>query len=306
MRFAISIPQFVADGTFDPAGMRRYLARAEQLGFEGAWTGEQVLGSMPHLNPLETLAYAAACTDRLRLGCAAFVSSLHNPVHLAKSLSTLDQLSRGRVEVGLAAGGRFRPFPAFDADPATFVARFTEGLRLMKALWTRSRVTFDGRFWQLADAAMEPKPVQKPYPPIWFGGTQPTSLRRAVRLADGFFGAGSSTTEQFVDHVRIVRAAIAEQGRDPATFRIAKRVYVAVDDDGARARRRVAEALEQLYGYFGLTGLARVAVAGTPDECVDGLREVAAAGAQMILLNPLFDDDEQMQRLAEEVVPWLT
>jgi probable F420-dependent oxidoreductase len=306
MRFAIAIPQFVTDGSFDPAGLRRYLTRAEELGFDGAWTGEQVLGSMPHLNPMETLAYAAACTERLRLGCAAFVSSLHNPVHLAKSLSTLDQLSRGRVEVGLAAGGGFRPFAAFDADPATFVARFTEGLRLMKALWTQPRVTFEGRFWQLKEAAMEPKPFQKPYPPIWCGGSRPASLRRAVRLADGFFGAGSSTTAAFVEQVRVVREALAEQGRDPATFRIAKRVYLAVDDDGARARRRVAEALDQLYGFFGLTGLAPVAVAGTVDECVRGLQEVAAAGAELVLLNPLFDDEEQMRRLAEDVIPQLS
>jgi alkanesulfonate monooxygenase SsuD/methylene tetrahydromethanopterin reductase-like flavin-dependent oxidoreductase (luciferase family) len=100
MRFAISIPQLVADGTFDPAAFRRYLARAESLGFESAWTGEQVLGSAPHLDPMDVLTYAAGCTERLRLGCAVFVTPLHSPVHLAKSVSTLDQLSRGRLEVG--------------------------------------------------------------------------------------------------------------------------------------------------------------------------------------------------------------
>jgi alkanesulfonate monooxygenase SsuD/methylene tetrahydromethanopterin reductase-like flavin-dependent oxidoreductase (luciferase family) len=95
--FAISIPQFYADGTFDPVGFRAYLARAEALGFESAWVREQILGTMPQLNPTEILTYAAACTERLRLGCAVYVSTLHSPVHLAKSLSTLDQLSRGRL-----------------------------------------------------------------------------------------------------------------------------------------------------------------------------------------------------------------
>src|SRR5205823_8146046 len=149
--------QFVADGTFDPVGLRRYLARAEELGFDSAWTQEQVLGTMPNLGPIETMTYAAACTQRLRLGCVVFVSTLHSPVHLAKSVSTLDQLSRGRVEVGVGTGGR-RMFSAFGVDPDSFVARFTEGLRLMKSLWTESRVSFDGRFWQLDGAAMEPKP----------------------------------------------------------------------------------------------------------------------------------------------------
>jgi alkanesulfonate monooxygenase SsuD/methylene tetrahydromethanopterin reductase-like flavin-dependent oxidoreductase (luciferase family) len=102
VQFAISIPQHVADGAFDPAAMRGYLARAEELGFASAWTQEQVLGTSPALGPVETLTYAAACTDRIRLGCAVFITTLHSPVHLAKSLSTLDQLSLGRLEVGSA------------------------------------------------------------------------------------------------------------------------------------------------------------------------------------------------------------
>jgi alkanesulfonate monooxygenase SsuD/methylene tetrahydromethanopterin reductase-like flavin-dependent oxidoreductase (luciferase family) len=133
VRFAISIPQQVADGTFDPAAMSAYLTRAEQLGFAGAWTQEQVIGTLPLLGPVETLSYAAACTERLRLGCAVLVTSLHSPVHLAKSLSTLDQLSRGRLEVGIGTGGR-RMFSAFGVDPESFVARFSEGLRLMRTL----------------------------------------------------------------------------------------------------------------------------------------------------------------------------
>lgn len=175
----------------------------------------------------------------------------------------------------------------------------------MKALWRDDRVDFDGRFWQLSNAAMEPKPYQKPHPPIWFGATAPASLRRAVRLGDGFFGAGSSTTGQFAEHVGIVRKALADQQRDPATFPIAKRIYIAVDDDRTRARDRIAGALDDLYGYFGLRDLASLAVAGTPDDCVKGIAEVIDAGAEMILLNPMFEESEQMERLAAEVIPQL-
>ena len=306
MRFAISIPQFVADGTFNPAGLRAYLARAETLGFDGAWTQEQVLGSMPTLGPIETMTYAAACTERLRLGCAVFVTPLHNPVHLAKSVSTVDQLSRGRLEVGVGTGGRGRMFSAFAVDPDKLVTRFVEGLQLMKALWTEPRVTFKGRFWQLDGAAMEPKPFQKPYPPIWFGGSHPAAVRRAVRHGDGFFGAGSQTTGRFAEQVRVLREALAESGRSAAGFRIAKRVYLAVDDDAARARERIGAALTRLYGYFGLRDLEAVGVFGPPKACVNGLREVAEAGAEMILLNPLFDEAEQMERLAAEVIPQLS
>lgn len=306
MQFAISIPQHVADGAFDPGAMRGYLARAEELGFASAWTQEQVLGTIPHLGPVETLTYAAACTSRIRLGCAVFITSLYSPVHLAKSLSTLDQLSLGRLEVGIGTGGPHRMFSAFGVDRASYVARFNEELRLMRALWTEPTVNFEGRFWQLNDAAMEPKPFQKPGPPIWFGGSHPAALARAVRHGDGFFGAGSNSTEQFAKQVQIVRAELADQGRDPATFPIAKRVYIAVDDDAERARERMRAALDRLYGFFNPRDMTPVSVWGTPDACARGVQDVAGAGAQLILLNPLFDDQEQMERLAAEVVPQLS
>ena len=103
MKFAIAIPQFYADGEFDPAAFRVYLTRAEELGFDSAWTQESTLGTGPQLSPIEAMTFAAACTERMRLGCVVFVSTLHSPVHLAKSLATLDQLSRGRIEIGRAS-----------------------------------------------------------------------------------------------------------------------------------------------------------------------------------------------------------
>ncbi|MFD6161770.1 LLM class flavin-dependent oxidoreductase [Nocardia sp. NPDC060256] len=303
MRYAISIPQHAADGTFQPRDLREYLGRAEELGFESAWMTEQVLGASPSSSPLETLAFAAACNERLRLGCAVFVTPLHNPVHLAKRISTVDQLSRGRLEVGVGIGGRGRAFSAFGVDPAdNLVRRFNEGLRVMKALWTQPEVDIDGEFWQLAGAAMEPKPFQKPYPPLWFGGSKPAALRRAVRQGDGFFGAGSTTTAKFAEQVPIVRAALAENGRDATDFPIAKRVYIAVDDDVDRAQRRMTEALISQYGDFGKT-LLPVAVCGPPETCIQELRAVAAAGAEMILINPLFDSAAQMERITAEVLP---
>jgi probable F420-dependent oxidoreductase len=304
MRFAIAIPQFYADGEFDPAAFRTYLTRAEELGFDSAWTQEQLLGSWNQFAPIEVMTYAAACTERLRLGCVVFVSTLYSPVHLAKSLSTLDQLSRGRIEVGVGTGGPGRPFAAFGVDPKRYVARFTEGVNLMKALWTEPRVTFDGEFWQLEDAAMEPKPFQKPYPPLWFGAASEPALRRAVRLGGGFFGAGSSPTARFAEQVAVVRTALAEAGRPVESFRIAKRVYVAIDDEAGRARARMNTALTQLYGRR-MEAIEAAAVAGTAADCVRELREVAQAGAELILCTALFDQAEQMERLAADVIPEL-
>jgi probable F420-dependent oxidoreductase len=302
MRFAIAIPQFWPDGEFDPAGFRGYLARAEELGFDSAWAQEQTLGSSPQLAPIETMTYAAACTERLRLGCAVFVSTLYSPVHLARSLSALDQLSRGRIEIGVGTGGPGRPFAAFGVDPGRYVSRFTEGVALMKALWTEPEVTFDGKFWHLKDAPMEPKPFQKPHPPLWFGAASEPALRRAVRLGDGFFGAGSSSTARFAEQVKVVREALAEAGRPPETFPIAKRVYVAIDDGAGRARSRMNAALARLYGRR-VEAIEAAGVAGTAETCVRELRQVAEAGAELILCNALFDLPEQMEQLAAAVIP---
>jgi alkanesulfonate monooxygenase SsuD/methylene tetrahydromethanopterin reductase-like flavin-dependent oxidoreductase (luciferase family) len=279
MRFAIAVPQFYADGEFEPEPFRAYLGRAEELGFESAWTQESVLGTGAQLAPVEVMTYAAACTSRLRLGCVVFVTPLHSPVHLAKNLSTLDQLSQGRLEVGVGTGGKARPFAAFGLRPDRYVARFTEGLALMKALWTEPLVTFDGEFWQLNEAAMEPKPVQKPHPP--------------VRLGDGFFGAGSSPTASFARQVQIVRQALADAGRDPGSFPIAKRIYIAVDDNAGRARERINDGMERIYGRR-VPSIEAAAVAGTAADCIREVNAVAAAGAELILFTTVFDQSEQM------------
>jgi alkanesulfonate monooxygenase SsuD/methylene tetrahydromethanopterin reductase-like flavin-dependent oxidoreductase (luciferase family) len=314
MRYAIGIPQQFTDGSFSPSEFRSYLARAEELGvFESAWTQEMVLGPAPQLAPLEVMTYAAACTSTLRLGCTVFVTTLHTPAHLAKALSSLDQLSGGRLEVGIGSGGPRRPFAAYGMSGDRWLSRFTEGVALMKALWTEPSVTFDGDFWQLKDAAMEPKPYQKPYPRLWFGGSAPAAVRRGVGLCDAFFGAGSSTTAAFAASVAVVRETLAadggpagrEVGFGPGQFPIAKRVYLGVDPtSGERAREMMNDVLARMYGAR-VPAIEAAAVAGTVAECVDGVRAVIDAGAEMILFTPLWDNREHLELIAGEIIPAL-
>jgi alkanesulfonate monooxygenase SsuD/methylene tetrahydromethanopterin reductase-like flavin-dependent oxidoreductase (luciferase family) len=294
----------MATGGFDAAGTRSYLQRAEELGFEGVWTLEGTVTEAPLIAPMELLAWASSCTTRLRLGVAVLITSLHDPLQLASTATAVDQLSHGRLDLGVAPGGGFRPFAAFGVERKTFIRNFTEGLELMKAAWSdEPRVTFHGTFRDVDNLPFQPKPVQRPHPPIWFGGTAPAALARAVRLGDAFLGAGSSSTETFTGVVKVVRRELAEQGKDK--FTIGKRVYLTIDDDAARARERVLAGLRRIYGQ--MPGVEAFPVYGPPDDVVRGLRAVIDAGAEMLLLNPVGADvpenREQMERLAAEVLP---
>ena len=305
VRFSISIPQRDSDA-FDDTGFKSYLARAEELGFEGGWTLEQTIGRAPLIAPLELLAYAAACTTRLRLGVAVLITSLHDPLQLAANATAVDRLSHGRLDLGVAPGGGFRKFEAFGVDKKTFISSFTEGLELMKAAWSdEPTVTFKGRFRDVDGLPIEPKPVQRPHPPIWFGANAEKALARAVRLGDAFLGAGSSTTASFVEAVQTIRREIDEQGKDATRFTIGKRVYLMIDDDATRAHERVLAGLHRIYGA--MAGIEAVPVWGTPQQVIRGLGEVIDAGAEMVLLNPVgenvVEDREQMERLAAEVIP---
>src|SRR5207342_2682476 len=123
VRFSISIPQldFGDSGGFGTPALQAYLRRAEELGFEGGWTLEQTLGPGPLIAPMELLAYAAACTSRLRLGVAVLITSLHDPLQLASTVTAVDRLSHGRLDLGVAPGGGFRKFEAFGVEKSTFI-----------------------------------------------------------------------------------------------------------------------------------------------------------------------------------------
>jgi len=283
--------------------LRGFLARAEAFGYDSVWVQEQILGDAPMLEPITLLTYAAAVTMKVRLGTSVILPITRNPIHLAKALSTLDQLSGGRLTLGVGMGGPHVPEPPFGIAKENRSRRFVEVLKVTKALWTQPRASFAGEFWKFENVAMEPKPMQKPHPPIWFGARDEIALKRTVRHGDGWMGAGSSSTADFIKQSAMLRRLLEEAKRDPATFPVSKRVYLALDDDRDRAERRLRE-------WFGLryknADMApRVSIWGGVAECVDKLSELVRAGAQHFLLNPVFDDSEHLEKLASEVMPRL-
>lgn len=283
MEFGISIPQTYSG----PARIERFLKRADQLPFVGAWCLEQVIGSAPMLDSVATATFAAGLTQRLRLGIAVLIIAQRNPIDLAKALSSVDVLSNGRLIVGVGLGHGTEHYPAYGLSPEGRVARFRENLEIMKRLWTEDSVALKGRFSQLEDITMEPKPVQKPHPPVWFGGRAEAALRRAVELGNAYIGAGSTPLDLFLEDIKKL----------PPEFPKAKRLYVAIGDNLPRLR-------EWFGAFYGKAELAdKVAVWGTPQHIADQIKRIKQAGVWHVLLNPVFDEEDQMERLVQDVLP---
>ncbi|MQG76832.1 MAG: LLM class flavin-dependent oxidoreductase [SAR202 cluster bacterium] len=301
VKLGIALPQGFPDGNIDMDLIRRFAARAEALEYSDLWVSDQVIGKLPILEVTTQLAYVAALTSKIRIGTSVIVSNLRQPVQLAKSLSSLDHLSGGRLTVGLGLGTTTRAYSAFGLDPEHRVSRFMEGIQIMKALWTQSSVDFDGTFAQLEGITMEPKPVQRPHPPLWFGARVPDAMRRAIRNGDGWMGAGSDTNEGFLKEHAELQVMLAEEGRDPTTFAVSKRIYFAIDSDEARAMARLRTWMGSYYGNPDLAD--RWCIVGTAAVIAENLIELVESGATHLMLNPVFDEMEQLEIIAEEIAP---
>jgi probable F420-dependent oxidoreductase len=212
--------------------------RAEELGFESLWVGEHVLtpvelsyrypsatGKPPFLpdsrftEPFATLAHLGAVTTSIRLGTGILILPLHTPVAIARSIATVDVLSGGRVSLGLGVGWMREEFDAVGQEFTDRGRRTDEMLQILDLLFTQSRPSFDGTYYQLPEMGFEPKPVQQPRPPFLVGGSSEAALRRAARYGDGWYG-GQEPPEQAAAVVAELRRLRAEYGRDEAPFEI--------------------------------------------------------------------------------------
>jgi probable F420-dependent oxidoreductase len=304
-RYGIELPQVFLDGPVDMPHIRNFAVRAESLGYESLWLQERIVGDFNMLEPVTLLSYVAALTTKLRLGTSVILLPLRNPIQLAKAYSTLDSMSGGRAVMGIGLGGghlgSHEEVCGYSRQGR--VTRFTESVRIMKLLWTEPSASFQGRYWNFKDISMEPKPMQKPHLPIIFGGHHENALRRAVKYADGWMGAGSSSTSAFVRESARIHEMLEEAKRDPATFRFAKRVYLAVDAEEARAERRIREWFGRRYKNSELG--PKVSIWGSAGTCAEKIREIVNAGAQQIVFNPMFDEMEHLEVCAAEIMPHL-
>ncbi|MBI2172346.1 MAG: LLM class flavin-dependent oxidoreductase [Chloroflexi bacterium] len=301
-QIGFGLPQVFPEGAIDIRHIQAVSQAAEDLGLHSLWVQEQVLGRANVLEALSLLTYVAAITSSIRLGVAVLVLPQYHPVLLAKQISTLDHLSQGRAIIGIGLGGHSAVLQAARVSEGGRVRRFSESLQVMKQLWTLPATSLDGRFFFLENAAMEPKPIQRPHPPIWFGGRHLNALRRAVRYGAGWMGSGASTLEDFKASANQVKEYLAEARVAPASFTISKRVYLAIDANTSRAEQRLRAWFTHYYGNPEL--VTRVCIIGDGAFCQHKLQDLVEAGARHLLLSPLFDRLEHLEQLGK-ILPGL-
>jgi probable F420-dependent oxidoreductase len=246
LRIGFGLP--VSGSWATPANLLEIARRAEELRYDSLWTFQRLLhpadgdwGASYRAvqDPLISLAYVAAATERIRLGVAVVNAPFYAPIVLAKQLTTLDQVSAGRLDVGLGLGWAAEEFTAVGVTQQRRGARLDEFVDCLRAIWADDPVRFDGEFYQLPAAMVDPKPVQRPHPPILLGGGADRALRRAGRLADGWISASRHDLRHIDGDIGLIKEAAGQAGRDPDALRfIVRAVITLAEQPDERPDRR--------------------------------------------------------------------
>lgn len=276
--------------------------RAESLGLDSVWIGDSLI-TKPRHEPLALLAAIGARTKKLKLGTAVLLPVLRNPVLLAHQAATIDQISEGRLILGLGIGADTPAVRAeFEAVGVPFekrVGRLMEGVSLCRALWTGKPVDWDGR-WKLRQATVAPKPSRAGGPLIWGGGGGPAMIERSGKVFDGWFPAGAGGPEKWSEGWTQVKAHAIAAGRDPALLTGAAYLTLAIDDDEDRARARLDQFLQSYYLVPGESIRRRqYCFAGSRSGALEWLREFAAAGATHLALRFTGEHERHMELVAQ-------
>ncbi len=285
-----------------------HATQAEASGFDSVWVWDHILlGSkrpFPFLESLSTLAAISVVTERVSLGTGVLVLPLRNPVVLAKVTSTLDQISAGRLVLGLAAGWYEREFEAVGVPFRERGAVFERNVDILNRFWAEEAVNGSADGMVFTRAVMSPRPLQRPRPPLLFGGYVDKVLRRTAASSDGWL-TYFYTPESFRRAWAKIGSFAEEAGRDPGALTNVAQLPICVDSSFETADRRVRGFIE---GYFDVAPWSEStpdsAIRGTPEQCIEQLTEHVDAGVEHIVLIPCDYASEQEAAIAAHILPW--
>ncbi|MFQ5879720.1 MAG: LLM class flavin-dependent oxidoreductase [Dehalococcoidia bacterium] len=301
-RIGILIPTAYGQEPPRPQQMVEFCQTAERLGFDSLWSVDRLFHRINILEAYTILTWAAAVTQRIRIGSAVILSTLRLPVWLAKEAATLDYLSGGRLTLGISLGGMEPEYAAIGVPTRQRTRRLEETIAILRRLWSEDNVTWQGRYYDLRGVTILPKPVQRPLP-ILIGASAEAGLRRAGELADGWIAGSGATVDQFRQAWHKVQEFARGAGRDPSQLQSGKLLYLCVDDNRDRARERV-KAFVDAY-YAGRLDVDAACVFGPADVCAERAQAFIDAGVDTLVLAPPGPDIGQLEALAQKVVPQL-
>jgi probable F420-dependent oxidoreductase len=332
-RFSVCLPNSKEGkthppGAVDPRWIREMAVSAEATGFDGLWVSEllQAQGGageggrvdvraaaaapVSYYDPIATIGYVAALTERVRITTATLVLPHHHPVLLSRQVATLDVLTGGRITLGVGLGGSMNSFRQLrgDLSPANRATIMDEFLQALRLQWENPVASYAGKYVHITDAEAYPKPVQHPLP-IYMAGTAEGALRRLARFGQGWIDS-HSLPGTIADVVARIHGYRAEQGIQDSGVQVARQFYIGLGQTRAEARQCMSE------GLGGNTPQAVVAdeeerrIVGTPDDVADRLSRYPVAGVTEICAvfygGSLASVQRQLSLFADEVIPRIT
>jgi alkanesulfonate monooxygenase SsuD/methylene tetrahydromethanopterin reductase-like flavin-dependent oxidoreductase (luciferase family) len=324
--------------TANPLPPGEFARRAEALGFDSVWMAEAPCNREPNYEAMMALAFAAAATSRVKLGTSVLMTPLHHPAWLAREWATLDVLSGGRAIAGLGVGGEWPiQFELFNIPLTERGKRTNEAIDVMKALWTQPVANYDGQFFKLDGIIQEPRPLQRPYPPIWVGGrpggkenrtvrrgdrvdrgdemerdpntewrykSKTAAVRRAARLADGWCPF-YVTPEMYRDSVNQIKEAADELGRDISHMEWALTTHWLIRDSYDEAFE--IRSSGAWYGRKLGQKVADYELLGDPKTIIRRLEQYVDAGVRHFICGWRCEMNEiprHIEVIANEVIPY--
>jgi probable F420-dependent oxidoreductase len=330
MRIGLALPHYdfsipgVSPIRFE--ALAEVAVRAERLGFDSVWMSDHLFATLGRygggderygsLEPLSTLAALATLTERIRLGTLVLSAAFRHPAIVTKTVTAIDRLSNGRVELGLGAGWFADEYEAFGYGFGSVGDRFAqleETMGYLDALFGDEPASFEGPRFSLREAHNQPRPVQEPRPPLLVGGKGgPRMLRLAARFADGWNTVWRWTPEAYAERAAAAREACERIGRDPATLRLSLGLFTVLGENEADLVRRYGLMRERLpagvVDAAPLEELRRDGLVGTPDDVLERLERFAEHGVSELVVAPApvwfaLPDPSMLDLFAERVLP---
>lgn len=306
MKFGITLPQLGNQATRE--NLIRYAKMSEESGFDSVWVLERLLwpvnpqspypatpdGSLPSayqsvLDPLDTLSFVAANTDKISLGTSVIDALFHNPVVLGKRFATLDILSEGRAICGLGIGWSKDEYQASNIPFKNRGKREDEFIQILKRIWTEDVVEFKGEYYTIPPSKIGPKPLQKPHIPIFIGGFTPNTFSRIVNYdANGWLGVLFGPFDQLQSTINAMKELAIKSKKDSNSFRVILLTYPNIQESGNSA------------------GGQRFPMTGTIEEIGADIKVIKDMGIEHIVLgfffSPKYESIDQTIEISRQLM----